>query len=374
MSWTAVIVGGASILGGALASNSAKSAANKSAEGSQASINEARRQFDIIQGNTATSRAIGDQALNALGSIYGYKPANQFYGPSAPAGMTPAQAPQIADDGFLNKGAGSILNPWTVTGKLGSAGKILDPLGGVFGNLFGNKHGDEKRNYEAFFRDNEVYDLGNGKYALADGTTFDQSQLKDVAGTWYGATYAPDGGQDEWQQRWTALQGRLGKTPMGTQAGAPGGTPTNALTGPDYTEFFKSPDYNFQRTEGTRGIERSAAARGGAFSGNALRALTEFNSNLAKGSFGNYFNRQTTLAGLGSAATSDTNNAGLITSGRVGNALQDAGDARASGVVGSANAWGSALSGLGNAAGYYFGNRNQDPSGIGYFKPTVRRV
>src|SRR5262245_41030892 len=289
----AAVVG--TIGGAVISSQGNKKAANAAARGGDAAIAEDRRQFDTIQQNNAPYQNIGREALNALGSIYGYSPTNVFAGVGPGGGATPAQAPTIADDGFFNTGSGALLNPWTVTSKLGSAGKILDPAGGLLGNLFGNKHGDEKRNYEAFFRDNQVYDLGDGRYALADGTTFNQSQLKDVAGTWYGATYAPDGGQEDWQQRWSALQGRLGKTQMGapTNAVAPSASasPTNALTSPDYSNFYKSPDYTFRRDEGIRGIERTAAARGGAASGNALKALAEFNSNLAAGEFGNYFNR-----------------------------------------------------------------------------------
>jgi len=372
VSWTAVIVGGATLLGGAVSAQGAKSAANKAAKGGDAAIAEQRRQFDTIQQNTAPYRAIGSQAINALGSIYGYSPAPSA-NTLATSGATPYQPQPIAEDGFFNSGAGAALNPWTVTSKLGGAGKIFDPAGGLLGNLFGNTHGDEKRNLKAFAAESGVMQLPDGRLALPDGTIFNESQLKDVAGTWYGATYAPDGNQGEWQQRYTSLIGRLPKMPTGQQTPQQQ-SPTNALTSPDYTNFFKSPDYTFRRDEGLKGIERTAAARGGAFSGNALKALSEFNSNLAAGEFGNYFNRQAALAGIGQTANSQTGQAGLITGQGVSNALQNQGDARASGVAGQYDAWGGALSGLAQGAGYYFGNRNSDPSGIGYFKPTVRRV
>jgi hypothetical protein len=385
MSWAAVIAGGAAIIGGVVSSQGSKKAAKQSAAGSDAAINEAARQFDTIQRNTATGRAIGDQALNALGSIYGYKSAGQYYGAASPlASATQFTAPSIENDGFFNKGAGSILNPWTVTSKLGTAGKILDPAGGLLGNLFGKKHGDEKRNLKAFAAESGVMQLENGMLMLPDGSTFSPDQLQHVAGTWYGAVHAPDGNQEDWQNRYNTLLGGLQKTPLPSAGGefASSGASSSPVEGsgspqtaPDYSAFFKSPDYTFRRDEGTRGIERTAAARGGAFSGNALKALNEFNSNLAAGEFGNYFNRQAALAGIGQAATAQTNQAGLYTGSMVGNALQNQGDARASGIVGQYNAYGNALSGVGQAAGYYFGNRNSgDPSGIGYFKPTARRV
>lgn len=390
-------VAGATIVGtlgsAVIGSQGSKKAANASAQGSQGAIDESRRQFNTIQQNTAPYRAIGTQALNALGSIYGYKPAEQFFGPATPAqsGASLYQPQQIQEGGFFNSGSGSLFNPATVSSKLGGAGKILDPAYGLFGNLFGNTHGDEKRNLNAFLKDNQIYDMGNGTLAFADGRTFNQSQLKDLAGTYYGAAYAPDGNQQDWQQRYSTLLGSLpnanpqgnagtGQTSDGVPNTAPMATSGAPQTAPDYSAFFKSPDYTFRQSEGTKGIERSAAARGGAFSGNALKALTEFNSNLAAGEFGNYFNRQAALAGIGQAATSQTNQAGLYTGSMVGNALQNQGDARASGVVGQYNSYGNALGDIGQAAGYYFRNRgsgfdpNADPSGIGYFKPTARRV
>jgi hypothetical protein len=100
------------------------------------------------------------------------------------------------------------------------------------------------------------------------------------------------------------------------------------------TNFMASPDYEFIRNEGTRGIQNQFAARGGAQSGNALRALSEFNSNLAAGDFNNWWNRQAGLAGVGQNATGTVANAGQNTSANVGNYLAGQGVSRASGIVG----------------------------------------
>jgi hypothetical protein len=126
----------------------------------------------------------------------------------------------------------------------------------------------------------------------------------------------------------------------------------NAASTGDMSSFNASPDYNFRRTEGTRGLERTAAARGGAFSGNALRALTDFNSNLASTEYGNWWNRQAGLAGIGQSATNATTMAGQNAANNNSNALMAAGDARASGIAGQANAWSNAASSLGNYAMY----------------------
>jgi len=103
-------------------------------------------------------------------------------------------------------------------------------------------------------------------------------------------------------------------------------------------DFYRSPDYNFRRNEGMRGLERSAASRGGAFSGNALRELAKFNSNLAAGEYGDWWNRQAGLAGVGQTATNNLATLGANTASNIANLTMAGGDARASGVISSRNA------------------------------------
>ena len=106
------------------------------------------------------------------------------------------------------------------------------------------------------------------------------------------------------------------------------------LSAGDTSEFFTSPGFEFRREEGLRGIENRFSASGGALSGNALRRLTEFNQDLASQEFGNFFQRQAQLAGLGQGATQAGVAAGTVTSGNISNALMQGGSARASGVAG----------------------------------------
>lgn len=151
-----------------------------------------------------------------------------------------------------------------------------------------------------------------------------------------------------------AMSARRAQSPAG------GGAPT--LGTPSMAGFFASPDYNFRRSEGNRGIEQSFAARGGGQSGNALRALAEFSSNLASGEFGNHFNRLTTLAGLGSAATSDTASFGARHAENAGRNALIAGDARASSIADRANILGQGISDIAGMWGYFgspFKKKNQ---------------
>lgn len=116
--------------------------------------------------------------------------------------------------------------------------------------------------------------------------------------------------------------------------------------------FQADPGYNFLRQEGQRGIERSAAARGGAFSGNALRSLGEFNTGLANQTFGDWWNRQASRAGMGQTVASNLGSFGAQKSANVGNALMAGGDARASGIAGQYNALGQGLAGAMDAWNY----------------------
>ncbi len=117
----------------------------------------------------------------------------------------------------------------------------------------------------------------------------------------------------------------------GQQAGMrPAATPRPGT--PDYSAFLNSPDYEFARAEGTRGIERSAAARGGLASGNTLASLSRFNQGLATQNYGNYVNRLSALAGIGQTSSenlADRRNQLAVNVG--GNAIGGA-NARASGI------------------------------------------
>lgn len=140
-------------------------------------------------------------------------------------------------------------------------------------------------------------------------------------------------------------------------------------------DFNADPGYQFRQQEGEQSINRAAGARGGLYSGATLKALSRFNSGLASQEYGNAyqrfnndnttkFNRLASIAGVGQTATNATGQAGqnaygvigqagMNNAGQVGNALQNAGEARASGYVGAANAFGSA------AKQYYDYNQQQ---------------
>jgi hypothetical protein len=99
--------------------------------------------------------------------------------------------------------------------------------------------------------------------------------------------------------------------------------------------FQASPGYQWRVQQGQNNLGNSFAARGGAFSGNALKALTDYNQNQASSEFGNWWNQQAGLAGVGQAATQATGVLGANAANMQGNYAMQAGDARSSGLLGS---------------------------------------
>lgn len=154
-------------------------------------------------------------------------------------------------------------------------------------------------------------------------------------------------------------------------------TGTAAQMAPDYSAFYESPDYQFARDEGMRGIERSAAARGGIASGNTLAALSRFSSGLATQNLGNYTNRLAGLAGTGQASAENLAGQRMQLGQQLGANAIGAANARASGIQNQANIWMGAGNQLAGIAGYANGRPSvvQQPvayGGAGYGNQMLR--
>jgi hypothetical protein len=198
-------------------------------------------------------------------------------------------------------------------------------------------------------------------------------------------------------------------------------------------EAGKDPGYAFRLSEGLKGIDRTAAARGGLISGNALKAASGFAGDQASQEYTNAFNRFQTIRGntlqpfqVGAAAgqsaaamqgqanlnfgtaganAASANNAaygqfgqgassayGALGTGtynavgnygtgvsntlgaygtNAGNNLIGAGNATASGYIGQANAFNQGVSGLTNA---YYQNKMLDVLSKKYASADVTGV
>ena len=132
------------------------------------------------------------------------------------------------------------------------------------------------------------------------------------------------------------------------------------------SDYTADPGYAFRLEQGNRGVEASAAARGGVLSGGTLKALARYNSGMASQEYGaaydrwrasttDRYNRLASVAGVGQTAT----NVGIAAGGanaaaqmaganRIADTTLQAGNARASQYVATGNAIGGAVGQVGN--------------------------
>ena len=145
--------------------------------------------------------------------------------------------------------------------------------------------------------------------------------------------------------------------------------PMTAATG-----FRETPGYQFRVSEGEKGVLNNLAALGMKNSGKALKSLESFRQGLADQTYDNWLNRIAGVAGSGQTQTNTNNSQMLGTASQIGGLMQDAGQARASGYVGAANAWQNGIGGVANALGQwggggggFFGGGTSFPSAAGTF-------
>jgi hypothetical protein len=133
-----------------------------------------------------------------------------------------------------------------------------------------------------------------------------------------------------------------------------------------FSTFREDPGYKYSVSEAVKGVDRSAAARGLLTSGATIKAIQDRAGNLADQQYGNWFNRFGVIAGTGQTATGSTAQAGSDAARLSGNAMMQAGNARASGYEGVAKSLNQGMDnwfsykGAGNGSGTTApGNWNQ---------------
>lgn len=171
------------------------------------------------------------------------------------------------------------------------------------------------------------------------------------------------------------------------------------FTAPTGLTEQNDPGYQARLALGTDAIQRSAAARGSVLTGGTAKALDTYAQDYASNEYGNVYNRalqgyQTnynvwnndnsniynrlmgltgigqeatnTAARLGSNASQQVSNNLLSTAQNVGQQGNNAAAATASGYMGSANAWGGALNGIGNNFSSLYQLKNGANSNVNY--------
>jgi hypothetical protein len=166
--------------------------------------------------------------------------------------------------------------------------------------------------------------------------------------------------------------------------GVEGYDPASAMRNFGAGDFQADPGYAFRLSEGLKGMNATAAARGGLLSGNALRAGQEYGQQMGSQEYQNAFNRyqanraaqaqeygnafnrfQTertntlaplqSLAGVGQSASQQAQQASQNYATGASGALGNYGNAAASNIIGAGNA---------RASGY-IGGANAISSGVG---------
>jgi hypothetical protein len=141
-----------------------------------------------------------------------------------------------------------------------------------------------------------------------------------------------------------------------------------ALLEGDYSGFESSPDYLYARQEMTQAGDRSAAARGGLYSGGYQADLAERIGGLASQNLNSYWNKLAGQAGQGQMTASGLAQAGQNYANAVSNNLIGAANARASSYQARADANSQLAGSIGNTFGQWYGsNVANNGGGTGWY-------
>lgn len=133
---------------------------------------------------------------------------------------------------------------------------------------------------------------------------------------------------------------------VGSFYGLDGTTPLGQAS---LDRFRQSPDYQFAQQEGMRGLENSAAARGGLLSGNFLRGAQQFGQGLATQNLQNYLGRLLNMGQMGQNAAVGAGGLAQQGANSISNLYSGMGQTMAGGVTGAANANAAGLVGGANS-------------------------
>lgn len=131
-------------------------------------------------------------------------------------------------------------------------------------------------------------------------------------------------------------------------------------------QFQEDPGYGFRMSEGMKGLERTAAARGGLISGGALKAAQRYGQEMGSQEYQNAFNRYQTersarlnplqsLAGVGQTTSQNLGTAGTQFANTMGNIGMNQANVMGNAGMARASAYGDTTNQLANLAGRYYG-------------------
>lgn len=96
------------------------------------------------------------------------------------------------------------------------------------------------------------------------------------------------------------------------------------LNSGNFSSFYGSPDYTYTLDESIKGLDRSAASRGGLYSGGHSADLLKMAGGLASQNYGTHYNRLSNLAGVGQTTGQSLGSFGANAANQIGGARQSA--------------------------------------------------
>lgn len=299
-----LITAGASIVGGLLSSGSASDAAQTQSDAANQATASQERMFKLVNDQQTPFRQAGNTALNAL--LYGTgltdgtnNSSNQTFGTNAPLSYD-AWAAMHPNNGLVQNSP-----------ELSTYARLIQGA-----NSNGTAKGPTQEGYQQYLN------------SLPQNTNVNQTSAGAV-----NPSNVPNLGSGSLTHQFNA----------------------------DDLKTNLAPSYNFMLNQGIGALQNSAAAKGGLISGNSLRDINNYAQDYASTGYqqaynnfnqnqNNIFSRLSQIAGYGPAANTSIAQAASSFSPGIASTIQGAGQARASGIVGSSNAISGALN---NAAGWY---------------------
>lgn len=152
------------------------------------------------------------------------------------------------------------------------------------------------------------------------------------------------------------------------QAGQSALSQMQQLNSGDFSSFKESPDYQWTLDQGYKGLDRSAAARGGLYSGGHSADLVDYGQGQASKQYGTYYSRLSDLANGGNATAGTLGTLGANYANQVGQNAIQGGNNRASSYQTQANNNSQFAAGAVNAFGNWYGNNSaQNGGGSGWY-------
>ena len=138
-------------------------------------------------------------------------------------------------------------------------------------------------------------------------------------------------------------------------------------------DFTTDPGYAFRLSEGQKGLDRQAAARGGLISGGALKAATRYGQEMGSQEYSNAYNRfrdtqglrrnaLAGVAGYGPTAATSMNAAGQNYATGAGGVISGQGETSANALLAAQQARSSSYGQLGSALSKYLNPTSSSPS------------